>query len=208
MNIVLLGAPGAGKGTQSAKLVESFGFKHVSTGDLLRAAVKEGTELGVKAKGYMDAGELVPDEVVIGLVEELLKADPNASYLLDGFPRTSAQAVSLDSVLAELGTKLDYAVAIEVDNEVVVNRISKRRLCKGCSYIGTVDDGEKCPECGAELYQRADDNADSVRTRLEAYDKSTAPLIDYYRGNGILTCVNGDQTPEDVFAAIKEAVQL
>lgn len=208
MNIVLLGAPGAGKGTQSAKLVESFGFKHVSTGDLLRAAVKEGTELGVKAKGYMDAGELVPDDVVIGLVEELLKADPGASYLLDGFPRTSAQAVSLDSVLAQLGTKLDYAVAIDVDNEVVVNRISKRRLCKGCSYIGTVDDGEKCPKCGAELYQRADDNADSVRTRLEAYDKSTAPLIDYYRGNGILTSVNGDQSPEAVCAAIKEAVQL
>ncbi len=208
MNIVLLGAPGAGKGTQSAKLVEAFNFKHVSTGDLLRAAVKEGTELGVKAKGYMDAGELVPDEVVIGLVEELLKADPSASYLLDGFPRTSAQAVSLDSVLAQLGTKLDYAVAIDVDNEVVVERISKRRLCKGCSFIGTTADGDKCPECGAELYQRADDNAASVRTRLEAYDKSTAPLIDYYRGNGILTSVNGDQDPADVFAAIKEAVQL
>ena len=200
MNIVLLGAPGAGKGTQSAKLVEAFGFKHVSTGDLLRAAVKEGTELGVKAKGYMDAGELVPDEVVIGLVEELLKADPAASYLLDGFPRTSAQAVALDGVMAELGAKLDMAISIDVDNEVVVGRISKRRLCKGCSYIGTVDDGE--------LYQRADDNADSVRTRLEAYDKSTAPLIDYYRGTGILASVNGDQAPEDVFASIKEAAQL
>ena len=208
MNIVLLGAPGAGKGTQSAKLVEAFGFKHVSTGDLLRAAVKEGTELGLKAKGYMDAGELVPDEVVIGLVDELLKADPQASYLLDGFPRTSAQAVSLDSVMSELGTKLDGAVAIEVDNEVVVNRISKRRLCRGCSYIGTDADGETCPSCGGELYQRADDNADSVRTRLEAYDKSTAPLIDYYRGTGILVQVNGNQAPDDVFAAIKEAVQL
>ncbi len=208
MNIVLLGAPGAGKGTQSAKLVEAFGFKHVSTGDLLRAAVKEGTDLGVKAKGYMDAGELVPDEVVIGLVEELLKADPQASYLLDGFPRTSAQAVSLDGVLAQIGTKLDYAVAIEVQNEVVIERVSKRRLCKGCSYIGTADDGDKCPECGGELYQRADDNADSIRTRLEAYDKSTAPLIDYYRGNGILVSVNGNQDPADVFTAIKEAVQL
>lgn len=208
MNIVLLGAPGAGKGTQSAKLVEAFGFKHVSTGDLLRAAVKEGTELGVKAKGYMDAGELVPDEVVIGLVEELLKADPAASYLLDGFPRTSAQAVALDGVMAELGAKLDMAISIDVDNEVVVGRISKRRLCKGCSYIGTVDDGETCPACGGELYQRADDNADSVRTRLEAYDKSTAPLIDYYRGTGILASVNGDQAPEDVFASIKEAAQL
>ena len=208
MNIVLLGAPGAGKGTQSAKLVEGFNFKHVSTGDLLRAAVKEGTELGMKAKKFMDAGELVPDEVVIGLVEELIKADPEASYLLDGFPRTPAQAVSLDSVLANVGKKLDYAVAIQVENEVVVERISRRRLCKGCSYIGTVDDGEKCPECGGELYQRSDDNADSVRTRLEAYDKSTSPLIDYYRGNGIMVEVNGNQAPDDVFAAIKEAVQL
>ncbi len=208
MNIVLLGAPGAGKGTQSAKLVDAFGFKHVSTGDLLRAAVKEGSELGVKAKGYMDAGELVPDEVVIGLVEELIKADPDASYLLDGFPRTSAQAVSLDGVLSGLGKKLDYAVAIDVDNEVVVGRVSKRRLCKGCSFIGTSDDGDTCPQCGGELYQRADDNADSIRTRLEAYDNSTAPLIDYYRGNGTLVTVEGDQDPTDVFNAIKEAVQL
>lgn len=208
MNIVLLGAPGAGKGTQSALLVDAFGFKHVSTGDLLRAAVKEGTELGIKAKGYMDAGELVPDEVVIGLVDELIKAEPDASYLLDGFPRTSAQAVSLDGVLGALEKKLDYAVAIEVDNEVVVKRISSRRLCRGCSYIGTDADGEKCPECGGELYQRADDNADSVRTRLEAYDNSTAPLIDYYRGNGTLVSVNGDQPKEDVFKEIKEAVRL
>lgn len=208
MNIVLLGAPGAGKGTQSAKLVEAFGFKHVSTGDLLRAAVKEDTPLGVKAKSFMDAGDLVPDEVVIGLVEELLKAEPNASYLLDGFPRTPAQAVSLDSVLSGLGKKLDYAVAIQVDNEVVVERISKRRLCKGCDYIGTAADGTTCPACGGELYQRSDDNADSVRNRLEAYDKSTSPLIDYYRGNGSLVEVEGNQAPDEVFAAIKEAIQL
>ena len=208
MNLVLLGAPGAGKGTQSAKLVSSFGFKHVSTGDLLRAAVKEGTPLGVKAKSYMDAGDLVPDEVVIGLVEELLKADPQASYLLDGFPRTPQQAVTLDSVLSELGTKLDCAVAINVDNEVVVERISRRRLCKGCDYIGTADDGAACPKCGGELYQRSDDNAESVRNRLEAYDKSTSPLIDYYRGNGILVEVEGNQAPDDVFVSIKEAVQL
>lgn len=134
MNIVLLGAPGAGKGTQSARLVDEFGFTHLSTGDLLRAAVKEGTELGVKAKSYMDAGELVPDEVVIGLVEEKLKADPEASFLLDGFPRTPAQAVALDGVLANLGKKLDYAIALEVDSEALVARMSQRRVCHECGY--------------------------------------------------------------------------
>lgn len=206
MNIVLLGAPGAGKGTQSAKLVDAFGFKHLSTGDLLRAAVKEGTDLGKKAKGYMDAGDLVPDDVVIGLVEEKLKADPDASYLLDGFPRTPAQAVALDGVLSNLGKKLDYAIALEVENEVVVKRISSRRLCRNCDYIGTADDGEKCPKCGGELYQRDDDHADAVRNRLEVYDTSTKPLIDYYRGNGILVELDGNKTPDEVFASVKEAI--
>lgn len=206
MNIVLLGAPGAGKGTQSAKLVEAYGFKHLSTGDLLRAAVKEGTELGKKAKTYMDAGDLVPDEVVIGLVEEQLKADPDASYLLDGFPRTPAQAVALDGVLSDLSKKLDYAIALEVENEVVVKRISSRRLCRNCDYIGTADDGDTCPKCGGELYQRDDDHADAVRNRLEVYDKSTTPLIDYYRGNGILVEIDGNQTPDEVFASVKKAI--
>ena len=207
MNIVLLGAPGAGKGTQSAKLVEAYGFKHLSTGDLLRAAVKAGTELGKKAKGYRDAGDLVPDEVVIGLVEERLKGDPDASYLLDGFPRTPAQAVALDGVLSDLGKKLDYAIALEVDNEVVVNRISTRRMCRDCGFIGTTADGDKCPECGGEMYQRDDDNEDAVRNRLDVYDKSTSPLIDYYRGNGTLVELDGNQTPDEVFEAIKAAIK-
>lgn len=206
MNIVLLGAPGAGKGTQSAKLVEEFGFNHLSTGDLLRAAVQEGTELGKKAKGYMDAGDLVPDDVVIGLVEERIKADPDASFLLDGFPRTPAQAVALDSVLSNLGKKLDYAIALEVENEVVVKRVSSRRLCRNCDYIGTEADGATCPKCGGELYQRADDHADAVRNRLEVYDTSTTPLIDYYRGNGILVELDGNKTPDEVYASIKEAI--
>ena len=207
MNIVLLGAPGAGKGTQSAKLVEAHGFKHLSTGDLLRAAVKAGTELGKKAKAYMDAGDLVPDEVVIGLVEERLKGDPDASYLLAGFPRTPAQAVALDGVLSDLGKKLDYAIALEVDNEVVVNRISTRRMCRDCGFIGTTADGDKCPECGGEMYQRDDDNEDAVRNRLDVYDKSTSPLIDYYRGNGTLVELDGNQTPDEVFEAIKAAIK-
>ena len=206
MNIVLLGAPGAGKGTQSAKLVEGYGFQHLSTGDLLRAAVKEGTELGKKAKAYMDAGELVPDEVVIGLVEEKLQSDPSASYLFDGFPRTPAQAVALDGALAALGGKLDYAIALLVDNEVVVKRMSDRRVCRSCGYPGTSATGAVCPSCGGEMYQRDDDNEATVRNRLEVYDKSTTPLIDYYRGNGILVEVDGNQAPDEVFAAVKAAI--
>ena len=206
MNIVLLGAPGAGKGTQSAKLVEEFGFKHLSTGDLLRAAVKEGTELGKQAKGYMDAGELVPDEVVIGLVEEELKANPQGSFLLDGFPRTSAQAVALDGVLAGIESKLDYAVELKVDNEVVVARMSDRRVCRDCGFPGNSATGPVCPACGGEMYQRDDDNEETVRNRLNVYDKSTSPLIDYYRGNGRLVTVDGNQTPDEVFASVKEAI--
>ena len=207
MNIVLLGAPGAGKGTQSAKLVSEFAFQHLSTGDLLRAAVKEGTELGKQAKGFMDAGELVPDSVVVGLVEEKLKADPDASYLLDGFPRTPAQAVSLDGVLSDLGKKLDFAIALEVDNEVVVKRMSDRRVCRDCGFPGTSATGAVCPNCGGEMYQRADDNEETVRNRLDVYDKSTSPLIDYYRGNGILVQLDGNQTPDEVFEALKTAIK-
>ena len=206
MNIVLLGAPGAGKGTQSTRLVEAFGFTHLSTGDLLRAAVKAGTELGIKAKSYMDAGELVPDEVVIGLVEEKIKEAPDASFLLDGFPRTPAQAVALDGVFANLDKKLDWAIALEVDNEIVVARMSQRRVCRDCGYPGTVQTGAVCPKCGGEMYQRDDDNEDTVRNRLAVYDKSTSPLIDYYRGNGILVEIDGNQSPDKVFEDIKAAL--
>lgn len=206
MNIVLLGAPGAGKGTQSAHLVDEFGFTHLSTGDLLRAAVKEGTELGLQAKSYMDAGELVPDEVVIGLVEERLKAAPEASFLLDGFPRTPAQAVALDGVLSHLDEKLDHAVALEVDDEAVVARMSQRRVCHSCGFPGTVETGPVCPKCGGDMYQREDDNEETVRNRLAVYEKSTSPLIDYYRGNGILVEIDGNQTPDEVFADLKAAL--
>ena len=208
MNIVLLGAPGAGKGTQSARLVDEFGFTHLSTGDLLRAAVKEGTELGVKAKSYMDAGELVPDEVVIGLVEEKLKAAPEASFLLDGFPRTPAQAVALDGVLANLGKNLDYAIALEVDSEALVARMSQRRVCHECGYPGTVETGPVCPKCGGEMYQRDDDNEATVRNRLDVYEKSTSPLIDYYRGCDLLVSIDGDRDPQVVYADVKQALGL
>ncbi|MGI6045494.1 MAG: adenylate kinase [Eggerthellaceae bacterium] len=208
MNIVLLGAPGAGKGTQAAKLVEEFGTPHISTGDMLRAAVKAGTPLGKKAKGYMDAGDLVPDDVIIGLVtERLQEPDTEKGFILDGFPRTSAQAVALDAGLNKMNRPLDAALLIDVDFEVIVNRLTSRRMCRDCGYIGSVAD-EKCPQCGGEMYQRDDDNEETVRNRLEVYERSTAPLIDYYRGSELLVTIDGDRDPDAVYADVKQALGL
>lgn len=208
MNIVLLGAPGAGKGTQAAKLVEKYHMVHISTGDILRAAVKNQTELGLEAKKYMDAGDLVPDELVIGLVKERLQdEDTQAGFILDGFPRTSMQAVALDSELAELNRPLDAAVLVDVDKEVIIKRLTSRRMCRDCGYIGT-DKDTVCPKCGGEMYQRDDDNEATVRNRLDVYESSTAPLIDYYRGCDLLVTIDGDQDPEVVFDEIQKALHL
>ena len=208
MNIVLLGAPGAGKGTQAAKLVEQFGYAHISTGDMLRAAVKNQTPLGIEAKKYMDAGDLVPDEVVIGLVKERLQdEDTQAGFILDGFPRTSTQAVALDSELASLDRPLNAALLVDVDKEVIIKRLTSRRMCRDCGYIGSEADAS-CPKCGGEMYQRSDDNEETVRNRLDVYESSTAPLIDYYRGCDLLIEIDGDRDPEEVFASIKEALDL
>ena len=208
MNIVLLGAPGAGKGTQAAKLVEEYELPHISTGDMLRAAVKEGTPLGKKAKSFMDAGDLVPDDVIIGLVTERLQGkDTEKGFILDGFPRTSAQAVALDAELSKLGRPLDAALLIDVDPEVIVNRLTSRRMCKECGYIGTIAD-ETCPKCGGEMYQRDDDNEATVRNRLDVYEKSTAPLIDYYRGCDLLVAIDGDRDPAVVYADVKKSLGL
>lgn len=208
MNIVLLGAPGAGKGTQAAKLVEKYHMAHISTGDILRAAVKNQTELGLEAKKYMDAGDLVPDELVIGLVKERLQdEDTQAGFILDGFPRTSMQAVALDSELAELNRPLDAAVLVDVDKEVIIKRLTSRRMCRDCGYIGT-DKDTVCPKCGGEMYQRDDDNEVTVRNRLDVYESSTAPLIDYYRGCDLLVTIDGDQDPEVVFDEIQKALHL
>lgn len=208
MNIVLLGAPGAGKGTQAAKLVDKFGFAHISTGDILRAAVKNQTPLGIEAKKFMDAGDLVPDELVIGLVKERLKDDDtNAGFILDGFPRTSAQAVALSSELTELNRPLDAALLVDVDKEVIIGRLTSRRTCRDCGFIGT-DADATCPKCGGEMYQRDDDNEATVRNRLDVYENSTAPLIDYYRGSGLLVEINGDQDPEVVFGEVQKALNL
>lgn len=206
MNIVLLGAPGAGKGTQAERLVDTYDIAHISTGNILRAAVKAGTPLGLEAQGYMDAGELVPDSVVIGLVKERLEEeDAEKGFVLDGFPRTTTQAVALTSELDELGKNIDFAINVDVAPEVIVERLSNRRLCKACGYIGNTDDVE-CPVCGGPMYQRDDDNPETVRNRLDVYAKSTTPLIDYYRGADLLVEVNGDQDPADVFADIQAAI--
>lgn len=206
MNIVLLGAPGAGKGTQAAKLVEEFNLPHISTGDMLRAAVKEGTELGKTAKGYMDSGELVPDDVIIGLVSERLSnPDTNAGFILDGFPRSSGQAVALDVELSKLGRPLDAALLVDVAPDVIVKRLTSRRLCRDCGFIGNAGDAA-CPKCGGEMYQRDDDNETTVRNRLDVYERSTAPLIDYYRGCDLLVTVDGDRDPEVVYADVKTAL--
>ncbi len=208
MNIVLLGAPGAGKGTQAAKLVEKYGFAHISTGDILRAAVKNQTPLGIKAKTYMDAGDLVPDDLVIDLVKERLQdKDTEKGFILDGFPRTSTQAVALDSELSKLERPLTAALLVDVDKEVIIKRLTSRRMCRECGFIGT-DADTTCPKCNGEMYQRDDDNEATVRNRLDVYENSTAPLIDYYRGCDLLVEIDGDRDPEEVLASIEEALKL
>ena len=209
MNIVLLGAPGAGKGTQAAKLVEEFGVAHISTGDILRAAVKAGTPLGLEAKTYMDAGELVPDSVVIGLVKDRLQEeDAQKGFILDGFPRTSVQAVTLDTELDGLGKALDAALAVVVEPEAIVKRLCARRMCRACGFIGNEADGPTCPKCGGEMYQRDDDNEATVRNRLDVYEKATAPLIDYYRGKDLLVEIDGARAVDDVYVDVKKALGL
>ena len=208
MNIVLLGAPGAGKGTQAQRLVAELGVAHISTGDLLRAAVKGGTELGVQAKKYMDAGELVPDQLVIDLVKErLAEDDAQNGFMLDGFPRNTVQAVTLDTELAALGRELDCALLVDVPFEVIVERLSGRRTCRDCGHTGTAADAT-CPTCGGEMYQRDDDKPETIQNRLDVYEKSTSPLVEYYRGQGILKTVDGNRDVEVVYTDVKKALGL
>ena len=207
MNIVLLGAPGAGKGTQAQKLVAEYGIAHISTGDLLRAAVKAESPLGKKAKGFMDEGKLVPDKLVIDLVKERLAADDaQQGFILDGFPRNTAQAVTLDSELAEMSRPLDAALLVAVDFDVIVKRLSSRRTCRSCGYTGTAAD-ETCPRCGGEMYQRDDDKPETIQNRLDVYESQTAPLIEYYRGHGIIKEVDGDRPVDEVYADVKALLQ-
>jgi adenylate kinase len=211
MNLVLLGAPGAGKGTQAELIIETFGLPHISTGDILRKAVADRTQLGLEAKRFMDAGELVPDEVVIGLVRERLsQPDAENGFILDGFPRTVVQAEALDDALAAMQKDIDAAIAIAVDPEVIIARLTARRTCKSCGKIFNLTDlenAEVCPACGGELYQRDDDNEATVRNRLDVYERSTAPLVDYYRGRDVLHEVDGDRPVDAVFADVRAVVE-
>ena len=194
MNIVLLGAPGSGKGTQAKFIVEEFGIPQISTGDILRASVAKETPLGLEAKKYMDAGELVPDEVVIGLVKDRLEAGDTADgFILDGFPRTIPQAEALTSALADIGKQIDIALAVDVDPEIIVERLTARRTCRECGRITSRDEGAVCTACGGELFLRDDDNEQTVRNRLTVYETQTAPLVDYYRGDGVLKAVDGSR---------------
>jgi len=208
MNLVLMGLPGAGKGTQADKIVEKYGIPHISTGDMFRAAMKEGTELGLKAKSFMDKGELVPDEVTIGIVRERLnKEDCGQGFLLDGFPRTVAQAEALEKILADSGRRINYVINIEVDRSILMERLTGRRICKNCGatyhlVFNPPAVSGVCDRCGGELYQRADDNEETVENRLEVNVKQTQPLLDFYQDKGYLKNINGQQHIDEVFSQI------
>ncbi len=208
MNLVLMGLPGAGKGTQAERVVENYGIPHISTGDMFRAAMKEGTELGMQAKSFMDKGELVPDEVTIGIVRERLsKADCDNGFLLDGFPRTVPQAEALENILTDLGRKIDYVINIQVDQEILMERLTGRRICKSCGatyhlVFNPPASAGACDRCGGELYQRPDDNEETVQNRLEVNVKQTQPLLDFYQAKGYLKNINGQQHIDQVFSDI------
>ncbi len=215
MRLILLGPPGSGKGTHAGWLSEKFGIPAISTGDILRAAVAAGTELGRKAKSYMDGGQLVPDEVMIGLIEERLReSDCAPGFLLDGFPRTVPQAEALDDLLRKLGWSLDAVLELDVDEEEIVRRLTSRRVCSRCGRIFNLvydpppADG-RCPECGGEVIQRSDDREETVRNRLRVYHQQTAPLVEFYRDRGLLVSVDGngsiEQVRERVLGALRNA---
>lgn len=208
MKIIMLGAPGAGKGTQAKKIAEKYSVPHISTGDIFRANIKNGTELGTKAKAYMDKGLLVPDELTCDLVVDRIKqADCANGYILDGFPRTIPQAEALDQALKAMGEKIDYAINVDVPDSNIVNRMSGRRACVGCGatyhivYNAPKTEGI-CDACGEKLILRDDDKPETVQKRLSVYHDQTQPLIDYYQAAGVLKTVDGTVDMEDVFTAI------
>ena len=212
MKLLIMGRPGAGKGTQAANIKEYYKIPHISTGDMFRAAIKNQTKLGLLAKSYMDKGQLVPDEVTIGIVQErLLEDDCKKGFLLDGFPRTIAQAEALETFLKENGIVLDAVLDVNVPAEILVRRMVGRRVCKGCGATFHVEFNAPkqegiCDVCGTPLIQRADDTYETANSRLEVYDNNTAPLLDFYNTRGLLKTVNGDQALDKVFEDIKNVL--
>lgn len=213
MKIIMLGAPGAGKGTQAKKIASKYGIPHISTGDIFRANIKNGTELGKKAKVYMDQGLLVPDELVVDLImDRFQEPDCQNGYVLDGFPRTIPQAKALDDALAKNNDAMEYAIDVDVPDENIVNRMSGRRACVGCGgtyHLVTIPPKVEgiCDTCGAELILREDDKPETVQNRLKVYHDQTQPLIDYYKGKGILKTVDGTKEPEAVMVDIISIIE-
>ncbi|WP_172370547.1 adenylate kinase [Sporosarcina jiandibaonis] len=213
MNIIVMGLPGAGKGTQADSIVEKYETPHISTGDMFRAAISEGTELGIKAKSYMDQGALVPDEVTIGIVRERLsKPDCDKGFLLDGFPRTVPQAEALDALLEDMGRKIEHVLNIEVNPDELVKRLTGRRICKVCgtSYHLQFHPPKVegvCDKDGGELYQREDDNPETVKNRLEVNMTQTAPLLAFYNAKNVLSNIDGEQDIDDVFKELDAILQ-
>jgi adenylate kinase len=209
INLVLLGAPGAGKGTLAERLKEEYNLLHVSTGDMLREAVKSGSDIGKKVAGYMDSGALVPDEIVTGaVVDRISKPDAEKGVLLDGYPRTGAQAESLDEALEASGKKLDAVIYLKVDENIVVERLCGRRMCRACGKIYHITNMPSkiegtCDDCDGELYQRDDDTQETVKNRLAVYADSTKDLVDYYLGKEILKELDGGTTPQQVLEDAK-----
>ena len=212
MKLLIMGRPGAGKGTQAANIKEYYNIPHISTGDMFRAAIKNQTKLGLLAKSFMDKGQLVPDEVTIGIVQErLLEDDCKKGFLLDGFPRTIAQAEALETFLKANGIVLDAVLDVNVPAEILVRRMVGRRVCKGCGATFHVEFNAPkqegiCDVCGTPLIQRADDTYETANSRLEVYDNNTAPLLDFYNNRGLLKTVNGDQALDKVFEDIKNVL--
>lgn len=211
MNILLFGPPGAGKGTQSALLIERMSMSHVSTGDMFRTHLKKQTPLGLKAKQFMDAGNLVPDDVTIAMVKEEFKQLNEKSFILDGFPRTVPQAEALDQLVSELNRSIDKVLFLNVDRELLIKRLEGRRVCKSCGatyHVGFMPPSKEgvCDSCGGELIQRADDIRSAIENRLDVYDKSTLPLKEYYEAQGKLIEIPGAGASEEVFREIETAL--
>ena len=212
MKIVFMGPPGAGKGTQAEKIIENYKIPHLSTGDMFRKAIKDQTELGMEAKRYMDQGALVPDHVTIGIVKDRLsESDCKSGFLLDGFPRTVDQAKALDEILTSLDSKIDYVINIDVDLDILKERLTGRRICRSCGatyhmIFNPPKNADVCDKCGGELYQRKDDNEETVGNRLNVYVSQTKPLLDYYSLAGNLVNINGQQSIDLVFAEIQDVL--